>query len=335
MLRSQEEFIMARIFNGSRSAAAVGVTALIAAFAVVQAQQPPAQQPPPQQEQKPPQQEQKPPQGQPEGQRQGAPGQRGAPPPGTPPKPLVPVAASTVAANPDPYYGEYVTMTASVDQILSRTAFVVDQDATKSTGKDVLVVVPTMNGKVDQNAYVTVIGEVVKYDPAEIEKKARNYKSDLAPDVQAKWTGKPAVIATSVINSGFIDVAKRLPPPMTAEEETLQKTMKKIQPAFGALRTAVDGSDAEKTAAQTAILKQAFTDTEAFWKSRNKPDAVKWAQDARAQVETVERSAATEKWDVAKTSAGAIGQACQTCHAQYRERFDDGSFRIKTGGQSQ
>jgi cytochrome c556 len=223
-------------------------------------------------------------------------------------------------------------MTASVDQILSRTVFVVDQDATKSTGKDVLVVVPTMNGKVDQNAYVTVIGQLVKFDPAEIAKKAKDYKSDLAPDVEAKWAGKPTVIATSVINSSFIDVAKRLPPPMTADEETLQKTMKKIQPAFGALRTAVDGSDAEKTAENTAVLKQAFTDTEAFWKGRNKADAAKWAQDARSQVETVEKSAATGKWEAAKTSTAAVGQACQTCHTQYRERFDDGSFRIKKGG---
>jgi len=316
---------MARFIHDGRAAAAAGLAALVA-FVVVHAQQPPA--PPAKQQQ------QKPPQGTPEGQRQGGPGQRGAqPPPGTPPKPLVPVAASTVAANPDPYYGEYVTMTASVDQILSRTAFVVDQDATKSTGKDVLVVVPTMNGKVEQNAYVTVIGQVVKYDPTEVAKKAKDYKSDLSADVEAKWTGKPAVIATSVINSAFIDVAKRLPPPMTAEEQTLQKTMKKIQPAFGALRAAVDGSDAEKTAENVAILKEGFTEAEAFWKGRNKPDAVKWAQDARAQVETVERSAAAAKWDVAKTSAGAIGQACQTCHAQYRERFDDGSFRIKTGGQ--
>jgi hypothetical protein len=328
---------MARFTHDGRTGAAVAVTALVAAFAVVQAQQPPAapqQQQQQQHEQKPPQgQQTEGRQGQPEGQRQGQPGQRGAqPPPGTPPKPLVPVAASTVAANPDPYYGEYVTMTASVDQILSRTAFVLDQDATKNTGKDVLVVVPTMNGKVDQNAYVTVIGELIKYDPAEVAKKAKDYKPDLPPDAEAKWTGKPVVIATSVINSAFIDVAKRLPPPMTADEETLQKTMKKIQPAFGALRTALDGSDAEKTAENTAILKEAFTEAEAFWKGRNKPDAVKWAQEARANVETVERSAATAKWDAAKTSAGAVGQACQTCHTQYRERFDDGSFRIKKGG---
>src|SRR4051812_27323607 len=209
------------------------------------AQQPPAQQPPATQ---PPPAQQPP----------------AAPPPapGTPPKPLVPLAASTLADNPDPYYGEYVTVTAAVDQILSRTSFSVDQDATKSTGKDVLVIAPTMNGKVDQNAYVTVIGELVKFDPAEIAKKAKNYTLDVPADIAAKYQGRPTVIATAVINSAFVDVAKRLPPPLNAEEQTYQTMMKKVGPAFAALRTAVDGSNAEKTAENTAILKQAFSETE-------------------------------------------------------------------------
>ncbi len=144
----------------------------------------------------------------------------------------MPLAASTVADNPDPYYGEYVTVTAAVEQILSRTSFSIDQDATKSTGKEVLVIAPNMNGKVDQNAYVTVIGELVKFDPAEIAKKTKNYTLDLPADAAAKYQGKPVVIATSVINSAFVDVAKRLPPPLNAEEENYQKVMKKVGPGL-------------------------------------------------------------------------------------------------------
>ena len=117
--------------RGRHVAAALG--ALLALLATPYAQQPPPAQPPA--GQKPPAQQPPP------------------PPlaPGTPPKPLVPLAASTVAENPDPYYGEYVTVTAAVEQILSRTSFSIDQDATKSTGKEVLVIAPNMNGKVDTN----------------------------------------------------------------------------------------------------------------------------------------------------------------------------------------
>ena len=318
----------------SRRLAAAALIAATGLFATLFAQQPPPQQPPAQQPpaQQPPAQKpaaQQPPAGQPPAQPPAA--AAPAPAPGTPPKPLVPLAASTVAEHPDPYYGEYVTITASVDQIMSRTAFSIDQDATKSTGKDVLVVVPTMNGKVDPNAYVTVIGELVKFDPAEIAKKAKNYTIDLPPDVAAKYAGKPVVIATAVINSAFIDVAKRLPPPMTGEEQDFQKIMKKVAPAFAGLRTAVDGLNAEATTENATKLKDAFTETEAFWKTRGKTEPMQWAADARKQAEAILRDVPAGKWDVVKTESGSVGQACQTCHGAYRERFDDGSFRIKTG----
>ena len=50
---------------------------------------------------------------------QGGQAQPPAPPAGTPPKPLVPVAASSVAKNPDPYIGEFVTLTGAVEANLS------------------------------------------------------------------------------------------------------------------------------------------------------------------------------------------------------------------------
>jgi cytochrome c556 len=251
------------------------------------------------------------------------------------PKPLVPAAANSVATNPDAYYGENVTVTAAVQQVLSPLAFSVAQrtagQTQAATTKDVLVIAPSLNNKVDPNSYVTVLGEVVKFDPAEIAKKAKDYKLDLPPDVVEKYRGKPVVVATSVLNSAMVDLAKRLPPPMTAEEENYSKMMKRVGPAFAALRTATDASNAAAAAENTTVLKQAFTDTEAFWKARKKDDAAGWALDARKQVETIAASASTGKWDAAKAAAGTLGQACQTCHGAYRERLDDGSYRIKAG----
>jgi cytochrome c556 len=307
--------------NTNRGMLAAGAGALLAiligSFAAARAQQPPAVPP-------------------------AQPPARGAQPPATPPpagrgsapapKPLVPVVASTVAANPDAYYGETVTMTATVDRILSPTAFSLDQDRTKSTGQDVLVLAPTLNGAVDLNAYVTVFGEVMKFDPAEVAKKAKDYKIDLPADAAAKYEGRPVVIATTVLNAKMVDLAKRLPPPMTPDEEALSKIMKRVGPAFAALRQAADGSKMDAAHENAVILKDAFGETESFWKSKSRSDATKWAQDARAQAESIERDVATGKWDAVKASAGTLGQSCQSCHTAYRERFDDGSYRIKTGG---
>jgi hypothetical protein len=246
-----------------------------------------------------------------------------------PPKPMVPVAASSVAADPAAYYGQYVTLMAVVDQRFSRSAFSVDQDRTRSTGHDVLILAPTLSGAVDLNTYVTVLGEVVRFDPDEIARKAKDYTLDLAPDVVARYRGRPAVLATAVINGAMVDLAKRLPPPMTAEEEAYSKVMKRIGPAFAALRQAVAASNSGDAGQNAGVLKQGFGETEAFWKSRGKVDATTWAQDARKQAEAVERAAAAGKWEDATTSAGTLAKSCQTCHAAYRERFDDGSYRIK------
>ena len=123
--------------------------------------------------------------------RQGAAGPGAAAPAGTPPKPLVPVAASSVAANPDPYVGEYVTMTGAVEANLSKTSFSVDQDKTKSTGKDVLVLAPTLQKPAEANGYVTVIGQLIKFDEKEVAAKLKDYKIDLSPEDLAKFRASP------------------------------------------------------------------------------------------------------------------------------------------------
>lgn len=249
----------------------------------------------------------------------------------TPPKALVPVAASTLAKNPDAYYGERVTLTGTVEHSLSRLAFSVDQDKTKNTGNEVLVLAPRLNAPVDLNTYVTVLGDVLRFDPEEIADKTKGYRLDFAPDVAAKYRGRPVILATAVINTAGVDLAMRLPPPMTAEEEAYSKLMKQVGPANAALRKAIEGMDAKLAQENTAVLKQAFTKVEAFWKAKRKADATEWAQEAQKHVESFERAAAGGKWDEAKASAGSLGQLCQSCHTAHRERFDEGSFRIKTG----
>ncbi len=259
---------------------------------------------------------------------QGAP--QGAP--AAAPRAIVPVAASSVANNPDAYVGENVAMTAAVEQSLSRTAFSVDQDKTKTTGKDVLVLAPRLNEPVELNSYVTVIGELIKFDPYEIAKRWKNIPLDLPADVAAKYLGKPVVLATSVINGASNDLARRLPPPMSPEEVAYSKVMQQVQPAFGALRKGVDAKDTNMANQNAAVLRQAFTQVEAFFKAKKVADAMQWAGDARKLVEGIEKAAAEARWEEATASAGNLQKACATCHGVYRERFDDGSFRMKLGG---
>jgi hypothetical protein len=259
-------------------------------------------------------------------------GQAPAPAPGTPPKPLVPVAASSVVKNPDPYVGEYVTLTATVESNLSKTGFSVDQDKSKSTGQEVLVIAPTLQKPADANAYVTVIGQLIKFEPAEVEKNLKGYTIDLPADVQAKFKGKPVVLATAVINSGGVDIAKKPIPPITADDLALQKIMTKLPPAQAALRKALDGKDLNLVKEQATILKTAFTDTEAFWKAKGNTDAMNIAAEGKKHADAILINIGLGSMEAAKTSITPLGATCASCHGKYRDRMDDGTFRIKTGG---
>lgn len=253
-------------------------------------------------------------------------------PPAAPPKPLVPVAASTLAATPETYYGEPVSLAGALEENLSRTAFSVDQDRTKRTGKDVLVVAPNLQRQIDPDTYVTVIGEAMRFDPAALGAKLKGYTLDIGPEVAARYAGRPVVIATSVIDNAGNDVARRLPPPMTADEEAYQTLMRQVGSSNAALRKAIEGSDAKLAIENGLVLRRSFDQVESFWKARRRNDAAQWAEDARELSAQIERAAAAGRWADVKTRAGTLGGACQACHAAYRERFDDGSFRIRTPG---
>jgi cytochrome c556 len=259
-------------------------------------------------------------------------GQQPAAPPAPLPKPLVPLAASSLATEPDGHYGEYVSLMGAVEKRWSKTVFSVDQDPTgrgSARVPDVLVIAPALGGDLVPNSYVTVIGDVIRFDPAEISQRAKDYVLDIAADVIEQYRGRPAVLATSVITASMIDLAKKLPPPMTAEEEAFSKVMKRVGPAFNALRQGAGGPNAETVRDNASVLKQAFAEVEKFWKNRGRADALGWAQDARKHVEGLDRAAASSDWDAVKSSTATLGQTCQSCHTAYRERFDDGSFRIK------
>jgi hypothetical protein len=224
---------------------------------------------------------------------------------------------------------ETVTMTATVDQVLSPTAFSVIEKGTKNAGRDVLILAPTLRAPMDRNASVTVFGEMVKFDPAEVARKAKASTIDVSDGRILKYRGRSAVIATAVLNDKMVDVAKPLPPPITADDQMLSQVMKRVAPAFDALRQAADRSNPDAVNENAVTLVRAFTEIEAFWKSKARTDAVTWAQDARRHAESIARGATSGTWDGVKTSADILGQQCRACHAAYREQVVDGSFRIK------
>jgi len=246
-----------------------------------------------------------------------------------------PVATNTILQYPEGYYGKLVTISAGVEQMLSKTTFLVDQrkavgpNEVKSIGTPILVIAPYLTAALEQKQYLLMRGQIVKFDPAAVARAAADYTLDLSPEVSAKYQGQPVLMAASVINSRYVEVAKKsIPPPSTADV-SLTAAMKIISPSFAALRTAAQESKADAVTQNAAKLTPAFTQTETIWAGLGQSPVAALAGEARGHVAAIESAAAAGNWDAVKTSAGALNQLCQNCHTTYRERQEDGTFRFK------
>jgi cytochrome c556 len=127
-----------------------------------------------------------------------------------------------------------------------------------------------------------------------------------------------------------VDLAKVPPPPLTPEEDAFDKVMKRVGPAFNELRAAATASNADAVAERAKVLKGAFAEAEVFWKARKAADAIAWTRTARTQLTALERAAAAGWWEQVKTAVADVNRMCSTCHTAYRERLEDGTFRVKS-----
>jgi hypothetical protein len=138
----------------------------------------------------------------------------------------VPVATNTIVSNPEGFYGKPVTVSAGVEQVLSKTAFVVDQrkavgpKQVAAIGKPMLVLAPTLAAPVPGKRYLLMKGQVVKFDAAAIAKAAPGYELDLSPEQAATFQGQPVLMATSVLDSTFVELTVKPAPPAEEKKNT-------------------------------------------------------------------------------------------------------------------
>ena len=126
-----------------------------------------------------------------------------------------PVATNTIALTPDRFYGKLVTVSAAVDEMLSKTVFVIDQrkaagaKEVKAVGSPLLVIAPQLMAALEQNRYFLVRGEVVKFSVDALAKTAAGYTLDLAPETSAKYEGQPVLVASSILDSKYAELVKQ------------------------------------------------------------------------------------------------------------------------------
>ena len=245
-----------------------------------------------------------------------------------------PVATNTIVDAPDQFFGKLVTITAGVERMVSKTTFLMDQQKmagpkdVKAVGKPILVIAPYLTSSLDQKKYFLVRGQVVKLETSALARLAPDYVLDLPEELGAKYMGQPVIVASSVLNATYAELARKPIPPPTKADVALTSAMKTISPAFNALRTAAQESNADVVKTNLAAMVPAFAQAESVLGDLRHAAAAQ-ARDARAQVASLETALAAGNWDAVKSSAAALNQTCQSCHAAHRERQDDGTFRIK------
>jgi len=108
------------------------------------------------------------------------------------------VSVRELAEHPKSHYGQQVMLAASVESLYSRSIFALDDDPLLSTQQRVLVVAPNVIRPVADHAEVAVIGEVIKFDRGDIEKRVPGYRLDLADDMMKSLDDMPAIVASSI-----------------------------------------------------------------------------------------------------------------------------------------
>jgi hypothetical protein len=174
-------------------------------------------------------------------------------------------------------------------------------------------------------------GEIVKFDPPTMAKLVSDYELDLAPEIGMKFAGQPVLVATSVLDSRYTELAKKPIPAPSEDDIAMSTAMKVIGPAAAVLRTAVPEAKTDVVVQSAQALQPAFTQTEVLWDDMGQSPAAQLARDARGFAAAIERDAAAGNWDAVKASAASLNQTCGSCHNVYRERQDDATFRLKPG----
>ncbi len=111
-------------------------------------------------------------------------------------------------------------------------------------------------------------------------------------------------------------------------ETDYDAAMKELRFLAGDVNLHIDASYWGDLGEDTDKLRREFATVETFWKSEQQADAVAFVGQALEAVSAISRAAGAEDKNAATAGLTELRDACQACHAEFREETDDG-FRIK------
>jgi hypothetical protein len=134
--------------------------------------------------------------------------------------------------------------------------------------------------------------------------------------------------AVCVLLSTVVVAQRKLSTP-----EELDRVMKKAG-AFRRVDRAIQEKNPRHARLELRTVQQAVADSQSFWITHKKDDAVKLNQESLAKLEALDKLlASAEPFDVAAATAAfkEAGGACRACHQQYRVEDANNEYMLKPG----
>lgn len=113
------------------------------------------------------------------------------------------------------------------------------------------------------------------------------------------------------------------------DEKEYQNWMKTTGATAGSLRKNLQAQNGEAAAGDAKKLQDIFSQVHDFWMKKKIDDATKFATNARSGFQEVAQHASAGRFDEAQATLKATMANCAGCHGAYREKADDGSWKIK------
>ena len=114
-------------------------------------------------------------------------------------------------------------------------------------------------------------------------------------------------------------------------EMELDATMKEIRLTLGDAEGHIGSRYWPETEEDGQRLAAMFEQVEAFWTARETERAAGIAADAIAASRALTAAARRDDNDGATSAFDDLRGICSTCHQDYREQNEDGSYRVKPG----
>jgi cytochrome c556 len=115
--------------------------------------------------------------------------------------------------------------------------------------------------------------------------------------------------------------------------DDLDRAMKKLAPANGALNKAIKSASWADAKTQVAVVEAALADAHNFWVVKKVDDAIKMSNDSQAKLKALKTALEQPAPDSTAVMAAAkeFASTCGSCHKAYREQDANAQYVLKSG----